>query len=49
MRSARAIRRFSRVGIGVQVCNVTISRLRTCPITQDSSGLARKVSLTRYS
>src|SRR5215208_3806002 len=49
MRSARTIRRFWKVGIGVQVCNVSMSLPRTCPVIHESVGLARKVSLTRYS
>src|SRR5215207_1386166 len=48
-RSARTIKRFWKVGIGVQVCNVTMSLPLTCPITHESAGSARNVSLTRYS
>src|ERR671917_653895 len=48
-RSARTIRRFWKVGIGVHVCNVSMSLPLTCPITHESEGSARNVSLTRYS
>src|SRR5215217_6349031 len=48
-RSARTIRRFSKVGIGVHVCRVSMSLPFTSPITHDSVGSARKTSLTLYS
>ena len=44
-RSARTIRRFWKVGIGVQVCNISMSLPRSCPITHESVGSARNVSL----
>src|SRR5215211_7617852 len=47
-RSARTIKRFWKVGIGVQVCNVTMSLPLTCPITHTSVGSVTKTSLTRY-
>jgi hypothetical protein len=47
-RSARTIKRFSNVGIGVHVCNVTMSLPLTCPITQTSVGSVINTSLTRY-
>jgi hypothetical protein len=47
-RSARTIRRFWKVGIGVHVCNVTTSLPLTCPITQTSVGSVINTSLTRY-
>jgi hypothetical protein len=47
-RSARTISRFWKVGIGVQVCNVSMSLPLTCPITQTSVGSVTKTSLTRY-
>jgi hypothetical protein len=47
-RSARTIRRFSKVGIGMHVCNVSMSLPRTCPITHTSVGSVTKTSLTRY-
>jgi hypothetical protein len=47
-RSARTIRRFSKVGIGVHVCNVTMSLPLTCPITHESVGSTTNTLLTRY-
>src|SRR5919112_4563165 len=47
-RSARTIKRFSNVGIGVHVCNVTMSLPLPCPITQTSVGSVINTSLTRY-
>jgi hypothetical protein len=47
-RFARTIRRFSKVGIGVHVCNVTMSLPLTCPITHESVGSTTNTSLTRY-
>jgi hypothetical protein len=46
-RSARTIRRFSKVGIGVHVWSVRMSLPLTCPVTHRSVGSARNVSLTR--
>ena len=45
-RSARTTRRFSKVGIGVHVCKVIISRPRTRPITHESLGSTTNVSVT---
>ena len=45
IRSARTIRRFWKVGIGVHVCNVSSSLPLTLPVTQLSSG-STKNSLT---
>ena len=47
-RSARTIRRFLKVGMGVHVCSVTMSLPLTCAITHDSSGSTMKVWLTLY-
>jgi hypothetical protein len=47
-RSARTIRRFWKVGIGVHVCNVSMSLPLTCPITHTAFGSVMNTSLTRY-
>src|SRR5215203_4161132 len=44
--SARTIKRFSKVGIGVHVCNVSRSRPLTLPVTQLSWGSTVKLSMT---
>src|SRR5215212_11988727 len=46
IRSARTIKRLSKVGIGVHVCKVRRSLPRTLPVTQSSSGATVKRSIT---
>ena len=46
-RSARMIRRLWKVGMGVQVWSVTMSRLGASRVTYVASGPTRNFSMTR--
>ncbi len=46
-RSARMIRRLWKVGMGVQVWSVTMSRLGASRVTYVASGPTRNFSVTR--